>query len=101
VNGLECCTAIIGYRYMRRNWPLWPKLLVILTWVTVAVEMTGLTLLLLHISHGMYNILGIYSAEIASQAYVFFSLAANIFMYGGFIACFRTLRRQDSMVLEA
>jgi hypothetical protein len=47
----------------------------------------------------LIHILGIYSKASASQVFYFFSLAANFFMYSGFIACFRTLRRQDSKVL--
>jgi len=207
LTGLEWAAAIIGSRYRRRSWAPAYQLLVVLSWVTVVVEMIGFSLFILHIpSYWMYNvwaivetgtifyiqfltavngwakralmglllilpvgsvicyivwpvyvkenmplmlftlfvqligtcavlidilqnmsdkllseqpafwlntgilfyvciftldhILGIYSAESASRYFVFFSLAANTFMYGGFIACFRTLRRQDRKVLD-
>jgi len=42
------------------------------------------------------HILRVYDTGIAARRfYTFFIIVANIFMYGGFIACFRTLRRQD------
>ena len=205
--GLEWGAAFTGSRFMRKHWVLAYKLLVALSWMTVAVEMTGLFFLVRHLSnHGMYNvwgivetgmifyiqyltavngwakrllivllmtflataaigyiiwpayvatgvrlelftlfvqligtcaalidilqnmsdkllsaqpafwlntgmlfyicifilihILGAYARETAGKYFMIFSLVANFFMYVGFIACFRTLRRQDSEVLD-
>ena len=42
------------------------------------------------------HILKVYTTGIAAgRFYSFFIIVANIFMYGGFIACFKALRRED------
>ena len=46
------------------------------------------------------HIMAVFLGQYVGPYYSFFVIVANILMYGGFIACFATLRRQDRKLLQ-